>query len=199
MDIQAHLNRFHPRLVAAAAIALVLIGGSAFGAAGDPAPATYYGCLTPGGTLQHIVVNPDDEPDCPGNEQLISWNELGPPGPQGLQGEQGDPGDDGAQGDPGQDGAPGVSGYEIVSVVVERSEDIPTLIFGEATCSPGKQILGGGYDTIGVLFVPLGDVGVIKNAPGASGTSWDVRLFDDPTDPAFGQLRIFAICANVAD
>lgn len=107
--MQARLRRLRPSVVAAVVIALVLAGGSVFSASGDPAPATYFGCLTPGGTLQQIVVSPDDEPDCPGNTTLISWNELGPPGPQGLQGEQGVQGE---QGDPGATGATGPQGVQ---------------------------------------------------------------------------------------
>src|SRR5688500_427098 len=86
MNIQPRLSRIRPGLAAAIVIALVLAGGSVFSASGDPAPATYFGCLTPGGTLHRLVVSPDDEPDCPADQTLISWNELGPPGPQGLQG-----------------------------------------------------------------------------------------------------------------
>jgi hypothetical protein len=115
MSKQARLRRLRSSLVAAVAIALVLAGGSVFSAAGDPAPATYFGCLTPGGTLQQIVVSPDEEPDCPGNQTLISWNELGPPGPQGLQGEQGEqgePGDTGATGPTGPQGEQGPAGPE---------------------------------------------------------------------------------------
>jgi hypothetical protein len=76
--------------------------GSTFVAYGDETGDTYYGCLTRGGSLGCIAVNPSDPPDCGNNQTLISWNQQGQPGPQGPigpQGEQGPIGPEGPAGD----------------------------------------------------------------------------------------------------
>src|SRR5215212_2942865 len=47
---------------------------------------------------------------CKSNEQLITWNVVGPQGPKGDKGEKGDPGQQGLKGDPGVQGLPGTKG-----------------------------------------------------------------------------------------
>jgi uncharacterized Zn-binding protein involved in type VI secretion len=66
------------------ALVVAFSAGSALVAFGDGENVTFYGCLTPGGTLNSISV--DVAPSCPPPSQLISWNQKG---------EKGDPGEPG--------------------------------------------------------------------------------------------------------
>ena len=106
-------------LTLAIVVALAAAAGSAFVAYGDEPGDTYYGCLSRGGSLSRIAVNPADPPDCPSNQTLISWNQqgqpgpegpIGPVGPQGEQGEQGPIGPEGPEGAQGAQGADGPTG-----------------------------------------------------------------------------------------
>ncbi len=115
----------------ATVVAAVLATGSVFVALGDPAPATYYGCLKNGSLTKVDTSAPDS---CPNGATVINWNQQGPIGPQGPQGAQGPAGPQGSQGPQGPQGAwssgpqgpqgatgaqgpagTGVTGYEIVS------------------------------------------------------------------------------------
>jgi len=70
---------------------------------------TYYACVNfSSGTIK--IVNEGDS--CHGNETLIKWNQIGPPGPQGSQGEQGLPGPQGPRGEVGPAGPQGPQGEQ---------------------------------------------------------------------------------------
>ncbi len=98
--MQGILRRGSTRvLTIAVVVTLAFAAGSAFVVYGSDSGDTYYGCLTRGGTLNKIAVNPTDPPDCPGNQTLISWNQQGQPGPEGPIGPQGEPGPQGEQGE----------------------------------------------------------------------------------------------------
>lgn len=67
----------------------------------------YLACVNnSSGTIKMV----DTVDDCSGNELLVEWNEVGPPGEQGIRGEQGLPGNDGSDGADGADGADGDQG-----------------------------------------------------------------------------------------
>lgn len=91
--MQGILHRGSTRILTLAiVVALAFAAGSAYVADGNDPGDTYYGCLTPSGSLSRIAVNPTEPPDCAGNQTLISWNQQGPQGQIGPQGEQGPPG-----------------------------------------------------------------------------------------------------------
>jgi hypothetical protein len=90
-----------------------------------------YGCAQKNSGDLRIVSSPAQ---CKSNENLVSWNQVGPQGPTGATG---------ATGATGPAGSPGVSGYEIVS----HSEQLDpnTSAHVGVQCSSGKKVLGGGF------------------------------------------------------
>ena len=154
---------------------------------------------------------------CRDNERTISWSEQGPQGdqgPEGLkgdtgltgatgpQGPQGDTGATGATGPQGPQGATGatgatgpqgpaggVSGYEIVSVTVERSAS--PFSSATAACPDGKSVLGGGY------FLNAA-ASVTQNEPWSIGIGWLVFVRWDGTAAGFEAVTATAICANAS-
>ncbi len=123
------------------------------------------GCYNAQGTLR---VTDSCRPD----ETVISWNQVGPqglpgePGPEGPsgppgeQGEQGEPGPEGPQGEQGEQGETGPQGPPGPANVVIRSSSANRQEYGssgpytvvEATCLPGEQVVGGGYDGVSTTF-----------------------------------------------
>jgi hypothetical protein len=75
-----------PRAIVLAAIG-VIVGGTiataitvVAGAVGSESAVTYYGCVSPTGTLSKVGTTP---PTCPSSSTRISWNKVGPQGPPG--------------------------------------------------------------------------------------------------------------------
>lgn len=156
-------------------IALALGAGSVFVAAGNSDDGDlYFGCLAPEGNLIKVVVNPDEEPECPSAHSLIKWNEVGPVGPAGPQGPKGDmgdtgpegpqgetgdtgpegptgpPGPQGEQGEPGLQGLQGPQGEPGPVNVIQRFGVQESLEPGESKlidvfCNTGEKATGGGF------------------------------------------------------
>jgi glycine rich protein len=58
-------------------IAVAVLAGSVLGASGSAPPATFYGCLTSGGTLIQVVTTPAKPPTCPSGSTAVTWNQPG--------------------------------------------------------------------------------------------------------------------------
>jgi hypothetical protein len=111
---------------------------------------------------------------------------VGPVGPVGPMGPQGLPGQQGIQ------GPAGVSGLEVVQVYSGTQNNFRIDVYVE--CPAGKQVLGGGFGTVGDNQY----VTVMASAP-LSSTTWVVSLFQsDLTDGHLWSVQAYAICANVA-
>ncbi len=74
-------------LTAALVVALLFAAGSVYYASGNGPGSVYYACITAGGALHRIEVDPAVAPVCHGDQTLISWNQQGPPGPAGPAGQ----------------------------------------------------------------------------------------------------------------
>lgn len=132
----------------------------------------------------------------------------GPVGPQGLQGEPGPKGDQGIQGmqgvagekgDKGDKGDPGTSGgslnlgYEIKLSEVSLDDNLAKDV--TATCSAGKKVIGGGFNTLNVS--DSGEV-VIKSSFPNTESSWRVQgSVDASTASTTYSLQAYAICATL--
>ncbi len=204
------------RLVTVASVvAVVLATGSVFVALGDPAPATYYGCLKNGNLSS---VDTSAPASCPNGATVISWNQQGPQGiqgpvgpqgpqgdvgsqgPQGIAGPQGPQGDVGPQGLQGPAGTSGVTGYEIVRADgASSSAFIQTVA---AYCPSGKKVLGGGgtvtFDT-GLSGEVDEGVAIHFSRPFTDGSAWDVQAVMTLSNTiSTWHVSAFAICANAA-
>lgn len=82
---------------------------------GEPAPVTYYGCLTIAGGML-TSVNTDGPVRCGSLAKSVTWNQVGPvgavgaTGPTGATGDTGPTGPTGATGDTGPTGPTGLTG-----------------------------------------------------------------------------------------
>ena len=207
-------SRFSRIMLPAIVLAAALAASSVFVALGDPAPATYYGCLKNGNLSNVGTTSPDS---CPHGATVISWNQQGPQGPQGPTGPQGDQGlqgpagpvgatgqqgpagPSGATGPQGPAGTAGLSGYQIVSASGSTTSASSQTVV--AYCPSGKKVLGGGGAPIFVTGVS-GDVdqGVLihRSAPYPDGTAWavDAASATALTPGTTWHLNVFAICAD---
>jgi len=143
--------------------------------------------------------------NCPSNYHSLDWNiqgpagqqgpigPVGPIGPQGLQGEQGPQGLPGQQGIQGIQGPAGISGLEIVTV--NSGTQIAARIDVFVECPAGKQVVGGGYGTIGSNL----DTTISTSAPYGP-YQWVVTAVtnDYPNVRSGWSVQAYAICANVA-
>ncbi|MGA7672918.1 MAG: hypothetical protein WBW04_21050 [Nitrolancea sp.] len=203
-------SRFSRIMLRAIVLAAALAASSVFVALGDPAPATYYGCLKNGNLSNVGTTSPDS---CPNGATVISWNQQGPQGlqgPAGPQGEQGLPGPEGPVGATGQQGpagpagaigpqgpagSAGLSGYQIVSAGTPHSSSPQQYLI--AYCPAGKKVLGGG----GAAFIDgSGEVSFSVSAPTNDGTGWDVvaNLLPGGIPGTTWHLYVFAICADAS-
>jgi Collagen triple helix repeat (20 copies) len=116
----------------------------------------------------------------------------GAQGPKGDQGIQGIQGIKGPKGDKGDAGAPGISGY--VKVAGPWTSIVKGgIATASVTCPAGTKPLGGGPETSPALIVLL----VIYDGP-ASGTGWTFRGWHFANWFAGSQIRVWAVCGNVA-
>ncbi|GHO85379.1 collagen-like protein [Dictyobacter formicarum] len=151
----------------------------------DSAPTTYYACVnTNSGKISMTTANAT----CPGNEQLISWNNVGPQGPvgpvgptgpqgpQGPQGATGLTGDAGLQGPVGPAGPQGPAGpagptQKLQQNVVFNRCNVPTAdsgLTGLARCTvdcPTDYIVSGGGFTVSPANSPAVTWVVFENRP----------------------------------
>lgn len=74
------------RVALAFMFVLAFIAGAVFITHGALSSVTFFGCLTPGGTLVRIGFT--SQP-CPGNTTAVFWNQTGPQGPAGPAGPTG--------------------------------------------------------------------------------------------------------------
>jgi hypothetical protein len=131
------------------------------------------------------------------NSPSVSWLRNGVPGPNGTRGERGErgrrgqvgpdgrAGEDGAMGAPGQDGAPGsVSAYDVSG---SASLDAAGNLVAEARCDLGDAVLGGGFETDGVVRSSLA-----LGEPTLEG--WRVVALPDATST----LTVSVVCSDAA-
>ncbi len=133
--------------------------------------------------------------------------EPGPPGPAGKNGAPGIPGPQGVQGIPGPPGPPGspgpagkqvansnpsaingVAGWEMLesrSFKVEPGQKKTVVM----SCSPGKILLGGGYNAAGCV-----GCSAETNYP-SNINSWETTL-TNPKDSKATQLKVYVTCAE---
>jgi collagen triple helix repeat protein len=93
-----------------AGVGLVMVASSV--GLADSSPVTFTGCLSVGGTLQMVTINPGQTTTCPNGDTLVTWNQIGPQGPAGPQGPQGPVGPVGPQGPTGPVGPTGPQGTQ---------------------------------------------------------------------------------------
>jgi hypothetical protein len=201
---------------------VVFLSGSAVVAYATAPPSEIYACVNnSSGTIKVIsatgtcgsneiklVWNTQGPQGVPGPQgptgAIGAAGPQGETGPQGIPGPQGATGMAGAQGPAGPQGAtgptgatgpqgaPGISGYELKFGAY-------TLQAGEsgnyvASCSPGKQLFGGGYRVEdGIFNIPSRGSGPFRGADGIN--TWLAPLYNPNT---FGvRITVFAICGNV--
>jgi hypothetical protein len=98
----------------------------------------------------------------PATQPIVSWYRnavVGPTGPQGPRGERGRRGEAGREGPAGPAGPGGLPGdpgpqgsvtvYTVVSDDAVAAED--QSLVAEARCDTGDAVLGGGFDTAGIV------------------------------------------------
>jgi hypothetical protein len=144
----------HLRGATLATLVLVTLGlaaGIAYATIPD-GNGTIHGCYRKsGGALRVVdkaVIN------CASNETSLSWNVQGMPGAQGPQGPSGQQGQQGPEGPRGPAG-PGFTGFEVVTNTVQSGDS--AFVLSIADCPPGKRVIGGGYQILGLVGDADGD------------------------------------------
>jgi hypothetical protein len=172
-----------------------------------PGPVLAQGGLVSGcsddGLLTGVQYGGAPVPQSCASSTTITWQRdampgpMGPRGDRGERGRRGEPGRDGAAGatgpagDPGQPGAPGtLIAYAVTSLGAPRSDGS---LVAEATCDPGDVVLGGGFETDGVVRSSLafGDpvlVGWRAVARAAVGTTLSVNVVCSDAEPLHEQV-----------
>jgi len=93
----------------ASIIAITFAAGMVVTAFGEPAPVTYYGCLSiTGGIL--TAVNTSGPVKCGNLGKPVTWSQVGPVGPAGATGATGPTGPTGLTGPTGATGPTGITG-----------------------------------------------------------------------------------------
>jgi len=144
----------------------------------------------------------DGEPGAPGLSGKNGAPGIpGPPGPQGLQGRPGPAGPPGPPGPPGSPGRPGknisksnqsaLNGISGCEMLESRSFKVnpgqkKTVVM---SCSPGKILLGGGYNASGCI-----GCSAETNYP-SSTNSWETTLLN-PIGSKTTNLRVYVTCAE---
>jgi len=200
------MNKRIGLVIAGAATAAVMVGGTAYGAvssASIPDPyGVIHGCYSANsangtnGTVLNIINSA--QASCSKGQSAISWNQTGPAGPPGPQGAPGAAGAAGAPGAPGAAGAPGPStagpvGLDVI--IIYKVGVAPNQQIAKAICPPDHPYLvgGGGYTFNSTTEEPpaasvptfLGD-----ESNSTDGVGWEVDAFSG--DTAFAS----AICAR---
>jgi hypothetical protein len=149
--------------------------------------------------------------NCPSNYRALDWSiqgpagqqglvgpvgPTGPMGPQGLQGERGPQGLPGQQGIQGVQGPTGISGLEVVSA--HSGFQSAALIETQAYCPAGKQVIGGGFSTLGTFGKVIVRVSAPVNLINLNGWGVSVVTIDYPNPVQDWAVVAYAICANVA-
>jgi hypothetical protein len=162
-------------------LTLTLVAIAALGAAGGVSAAIPAGdgqisaCKLKDGSIK--LIDKEAGQNCPGNQQLIEWNQQGPAG---------------------QDGQDGVSGYERVSTSsdLDSNGDKTVWVF----CPAGKSVLGGGAGVYGEYSdggqVIIDGVALVQNHP-FNTYGWSARASEFVAVGDAWQLHVWAICADV--
>jgi len=135
--------------------------------------------------------------NCPSNYRPLDWNiqgpagQQGPMGPIGPVGPVGPIGPEGLPGQPGIQGPAGISGLEVVQVNSGTLNEFRIDVVVD--CPAGKQVLGGGFATVGNNQY----VTVMANAP-LGNNRWVATLFQSDLTARLWSVQAYAICANVA-
>ncbi|MGH3071173.1 MAG: hypothetical protein ACRDNB_02740 [Gaiellaceae bacterium] len=183
---------------AAGALAATVIAGGVAWATIPAADGVIHGCYQKEEGNLRVVDN--TVASCRPAEVAISWSQTGPQGSQGPAGPTGPQGPQGEKGETGDDGADGVSGWEQKTNSLLVGNGPNEVFFADATCSPGKKPLGGGYQlkdegggASGELEREASDE-VLASVPLNSG--WRVAVQQDE-DEDF-TLIVWVVCANVS-
>lgn len=150
------------------AVGLLLAGGVAYAVTSGSGQAITACAHRNSGALR--VVGSADQ--CRENERVVQWNTRGPAGPRGL---------------------PGVSGIE---TLVEQSErDASDVKAINASCPPGKTVLGGGANVTSDEFaVPVALTASQFNAT-PTANAWFAQAIEmRPVESAW-QVNAFVVCA----
>src|SRR6185312_2140371 len=106
---RARTRRMFRVVSLASIIAITFAAGMVVTAFGEPAPVTYYGCLSiTGGIL--TAVNTSGPVKCGNLGKPVTWSQVGPVGPAGATGATGPTGPTGPTGTTGATGATGSTG-----------------------------------------------------------------------------------------
>jgi hypothetical protein len=119
---------------------------------------------------------------------------AGPTGPTGPTGATGAAGATGTAGATGATGIAGVSGYEVVTNETDVDSTADKSV--TATCSTGKQVIGGGSEVFPAQTAPA-DAVITQSAPDVATSSWIATANRGVGAGDFG-LRVWAVCANTA-
>lgn len=189
-------SRISRLILVPAALVAAVIGLTGLVALGDPAPATYFGCLKNGNLTKVGAAQPAN---CPAGATLISWNQQGPQGLPGPTGPQGAQGATGPQGPAGPTGASGLSGYQIVRA--EGTSSSATIQTVAAYCPAGKKVVSGGgsisFDT-GNSYEVNNGVALHMSRP-LGDNAWDVQaVMTLGNTTATWHLNTFAVCVDAA-
>lgn len=205
-------------LLAVTIVGLVIIAGPTMIALGDPAPVTYSACLSRNTrTLYNVGTS---RPWCYSGDQVIQWNEQGPPGlpgsqgesgpmgpsgPSGPQGESGPSGPSGPQGETGPSGPSGPQGASGPSGPAGPDNTYVRAGFSNfqpgvpgtaaASCDVGDALIGGNYDVFGVTV----NSETRSTTPGSPSTqSYAVNGTGNPGAPGSRFIAIRIVCYNVS-
>jgi len=199
-------HRFGAATACVALIATMVAAGS--GAAS--AQTIYTGCLTDGQltgvqvgnspmTVAAMTVAAPAPPAC-GGGPAVSWYRDGQPGragAKGVKGERGKKGQVGADGKQGKTGPQGADGAEgdpssvRTYTVVAGGSIAGDRLVALADCDAGDAVLGGGFETDGVILTSIGDgaetlTGWRAEADAASASSLTARVVCSDLDPLHG-------------
>jgi hypothetical protein len=175
--------------VATLAVALLLVGGVAFGAI-PGAGGKIDGCYTKVAGVLRVIDKAKGEACLSRLEVPISWDQAGQPGPAGAagpagppgaKGDKGDPGQTGAQGEPGAKGDPGEPPALRTYIRQNQGTAIPA---GEdrlssAQCDSGDIATGGGF-IADDLHLQIFSSDGFYSAPGIPG-GWRVSALNHGT------------------
>jgi hypothetical protein len=149
---------------AAVACAALIVTMAVAGSGATVAQTIYTGCLTDS-QLSSVRVGSSPMAGCDGG-QAVSWYRDGRPGKAGVTGVKGERGKKGRTGPDGQQGKTGAQGPagtdgDPSSVRTYTVEAIGSIagdrLVALADCDAGDAVLGGGFETDGVILTSIGD------------------------------------------
>lgn len=163
-------------VTALVAVAAVAAAGIAY-AAIPSGNGVISACKTKDGAVK--LIDKEAGQGCNSSQQLVEWNQQGPPGPTGQEGPAGVAGED------------GFSGYGVVTQAGAVAGGGTGLVV--ATCSAGKKVLGGGW-----WANPQTHVLVARSRPNGTATAWEVSVLNEHPTVAI-TFNVYAICALASE